>query len=69
MPVGVGGCYFAVMRQPGPERKDDRPTVPLWGVVGGGALLAVTALAAPFYAQVMGGLIWAGETLKALCGW
>lgn len=46
-----------------------KPGLPRWGVVGGVLLLAVTAAAAPFYGQVMGGLIWAGETLKALCGW
>lgn len=53
------------------DHKDHPPqgAIPVWIIVGGGVLLATTALAAPFYADVMGGLIWAGETLKALCGW
>jgi hypothetical protein len=37
--------------------------------VGGGLLLLVTALAAPFYVNAMAGLNWAGESIKALCGW
>lgn len=57
------------MSRPDDERSDDPQAVPAWGIVGGGLLLALTALAAPFYTEVMGGLIWAGETIRALCGW
>jgi len=45
------------------------PILPRWAIIGGVALLALTAAAAPFYGQVVGGLLWAGQTLKAICGW
>ena len=57
------------MSRPGQKRSDEPQAVPAWGLVGGGLLLALTALAAPFYTEVMGGLMWAGETIRALCGW
>jgi len=48
---------------------DSPPFLPGWAIWGGAGLLLVTAVAAPFYRQVMGGLIWAGETIRSLCGW
>lgn len=52
------------------RKSDDRPpAVPLWALAAGGVLLLMTAVAAPFYSQAMSGLIWAGQTIKALCGW
>lgn len=65
-PVG----QIAAMRDEATERPgDDGPRLPLWWAVGGGALLLATAAAAPFYTQVMAGAIWAGQTIRALCGW
>ena len=45
------------------------PLLPGWAIWGGLGVLLATAVAAPFYQHVMGGLIWAGETIQALCGW
>lgn len=70
LPGGAGFARLPPMtRKPAPHGSDDRPTVPVWGVVGGATLLGLTAIAAPFYADVMAGLLWAGEALRALCGW
>jgi len=49
--------------------KDGPEPMPRWAYVSGGLLLLVTALAAPFYGNAMAGLMWAGESIKALCGW
>ncbi|MDC0361329.1 hypothetical protein OAN80_06190 [Alphaproteobacteria bacterium] len=49
--------------------KDGPEPMPRWAYVSGGLLLLVTALAAPFYGSAMAGLMWAGESIKALCGW
>ena len=50
------------------ETAAEPPLVPKWGLIGGLAVLVVTAVAAPFYGQVLGGMMWAGEVLKSLCG-
>lgn len=57
------------MREDQPTREKSEPLVPLWGWVGGGALLLLTALAAPFYAHAVGGIMWAADAVRALCGW
>jgi len=58
------------MRADQPKSDNPRPEpLPRWAYVGGGLLLLVTALAAPFYVNAMAGLNWAGESIKALCGW
>jgi hypothetical protein len=66
---GVNRQIEPMVDQSEPDAESDGPAIPVWGIVGGGSLLLITAIAAPFYNQVMGGLLWAGETLKALCGW
>jgi hypothetical protein len=51
----------------GPEGGSE--PLPRWAFVGGGLLLLLTAVAAPFYGDALAGLMWAGESIKALCGW
>lgn len=48
---------------------DEAPLLPGWAIWGGVSLLLLTAVAAPFYNQVLAGMIWAGETIKTICGW
>ena len=51
------------------DELSDAALVPAWAIVGAVALILVTAIAAPFYTQVMAGAMWAGELIRTLCGW
>ncbi len=68
--VRVGTGQIAGMDGSTEQEPGDRTTgLPTWAWIGGGGLLLLTALAAPFYGQAMGALMWAGATIRALCGW
>lgn len=71
-PLAAGArlSHIAAM-QDHQSKSDDSgtETLPRWAYVSGGLLLLITALAAPFYGNAMAGLMWAGESIKALCGW